>query len=274
MERDIWIFGYPDKTPVGFPSGADLVEYIREGIFSSESHRHRHTLKRTLKDGDVIVLSRGAKLYGHLEISGWETPNDNDREVFPKVGRVYIARRSALYETPVALSQIGNPNIHFGKQVDEHLFDQIKSLAGSMDHFPRIPALAETPIEQERVLREVRDRLGQSEFRNSLLRAYGNRSAVTDYDALESLEAAHIDPYSGPESNDPSNGLLLRSDIHALFDLNILAINPDTFEVTLSPGLLKSSYANLQGKPLRLPSNVADRPTREVLSTRWRAFSG
>jgi hypothetical protein len=273
MERKIWIFGYPDKTEVGFPSGADLVQYIAEGIFSSEASRHRHTLMRTPNDGDCIVLSRDATLYGHLEIGGWETPNDDDRAVFPKVRRVYIVRRSALYEAPVPLSNIGSPNIHFGAEVTEDTFRQIIELAKSTTQFCAIPTLPESSLEQERILRAVRDRLGQSEFRIGLLHAYGNRCAVTDYDAIESLEAAHIDPYSGPESNQRSNGLLLRSDIHALFDLNVLSINPDTLEVVLSRGLLRSAYADLNGKKIRLPVNVEDRPEQKVLAKRWQQFT-
>ena len=48
--------------------------------------------------------------------------------------------------------------------------------------------------------------------------AYGGRCAITGYDVEEALQAAHIVPYLGPQSNTVNNGLLLRADVHNLFD--------------------------------------------------------
>src|SRR5438105_10150982 len=100
-------------------------------------------------------------------------------------------------------------------------------------------SLPQSTIELERVLREVKRRLGQSDFRKGLITAYKSRCAVSGSDAVEALEAAHIDPYSGTESNQPSNGLLLRADIHTLFDVNLIGIDPTTLTVALGPVLKK-----------------------------------
>ena len=62
--------------------------------------------------------------------------------------------------------------------------------------------------------------------------------AITRCDAIEALEAAHVRPYRGPGSNVVSNGLPLRSDIHILYDLDLIAIDPDMHEVTLSPACM------------------------------------
>jgi hypothetical protein len=56
--------------------------------------------------------------------------------------------------------------------------------------------------------------------------SYQGRCAVTSCDAGAALEGAHLRPYRGPESNDVTNGLLLRADIHTLFDLRLLAPDP------------------------------------------------
>jgi hypothetical protein len=62
-----------------------------------------------------------------------------------------------------------------------------------------------------------------------------------------------------------SNGLLLRADLHTLFDLGLLWIDPSTMEVQLQSTLKKGSYAALQGLTLRLPVLAADRPDSEAL---------
>jgi hypothetical protein len=68
-----------------------------------------------------------------------------------------------------------------------------------------------------RVVRQIVARRGQARFRAALLEAYIGRCAVTGFDAAPALEGAHLRPYRGPESNDVTNGLLLRADIHTLF---------------------------------------------------------
>ncbi len=57
---------------------------------------------------------------------------------------------------------------------------------------------------------------------------YEHRCVVTGCTVIAVLEAAHIRPYRRPEDNDVKNGLLLRADIHTLFDLNLLGIEPGT----------------------------------------------
>ena len=125
---------------------------------------------------------------------------------------------------------------------------------------------------RERVQRQIAQRRGQAEFRATLLRAYGNRCAITRCDAVEALEAAHIQPYRGPASNVVSNGLPLRSDIHTLYDLDLIAIHPDTRKVTLSPRLYGTQYASLAGVKLLDPRQDSQRPNHRVLQSRWDDF--
>jgi putative restriction endonuclease len=79
------------------------------------------------------------------------------------------------------------------------------------------------------VIRSIKERRGQAKFRKALITRYGPRCVVTDCGIQELLEAAHITPYRGEAYNDPSNGLLLRADIHTLFDLNLMWVEPDTY---------------------------------------------
>jgi hypothetical protein len=113
-------------------------------------------------------------------------------------------------------------------------------------------------------LRQVSDRIGQSPFRQELLNLYG-ACCVTGTTVNQVLEAAHIRPYSQSPSNKLSNGLLLRADIHTLFDLGMIWIDQD-YKVRIDPSLRGTEYAKYNGrKILNLPVNRSDRPDKNLL---------
>jgi putative restriction endonuclease len=118
---------------------------------------------------------------------------------------------------------------------------------------------------RERVFREINLRRGQPEFRAKLLEAYRRRCAITGCDCPDALEAAHILPYRGKETNHIQNGILLRSDIHTLFDLGKIGINPVTHQVIVSNSLSRTVYEKIRGKKLRLPAQSGNKPSAEVL---------
>jgi len=120
---------------------------------------------------------------------------------------------------------------------------------------------------RERVLASITARRGQGRFRRALLGAYEGRRAVTGTAADAVLEAAHIRPYDGPSSNRTSNGLLLRPDIHTLFDLDLLRIDPDG-RVAVDPVVDDPAYRALDGRRIRVPDDPACRPDREALASR------
>tara|TARA_R110000796_G_scaffold102920_1_gene211978 strand:- start:1852 stop:2805 length:954 start_codon:yes stop_codon:yes gene_type:complete len=108
-------------------------------------------------------------------------------------------------------------------------------------------------------------RRGQSSFRSGLLAAYDGRCCITGCDLIAALEAAHISPYRGKKSNHVQNGLLLRSDIHALFDLGLIAIDQNN-SVILAPSALSSqSYNSLAGIKLSEPNDYRCSPSKEAL---------
>lgn len=100
---------------------------------------------------------------------------------------------------------------------------------------------------RKRTYRQIVARRGQRKFRESLLAEYNNSCIITGCKVTEVLEAAHIVAYNGEQTNNIKNGLLLRSDIHTLFDLGLLSIEPKTMRVTLSSSLLQSEYSALSG---------------------------
>jgi putative restriction endonuclease len=92
------------------------------------------------------------------------------------------------------------------------------------------------------IFRTIRERRGQSSFRDKLIRRYGQRCVVSGCDILAILEAAHICPYRGSRDHHVDNGLLLRADLHTLFDLDLLGIDPDSLTVYLHTSAAQSGY--------------------------------
>lgn len=121
--------------------------------------------------------------------------------------------------------------------------------------------------DEERVSVSIKRRRGQADFRAKLLVAYDKKCAVTGYNWLDALEAAHIVAYKNRASNEISNGLLLRADIHTLFDLNLVGINAEG-KVVISTLLEDSSYWYLNGRPAYLPKIEAHSPVFQALENR------
>ncbi|KAA2211227.1 HNH endonuclease [Pseudoroseomonas oryzae] len=121
---------------------------------------------------------------------------------------------------------------------------------------------------EDHIKRTIRARRGQAAFRNRLLSAYGGRCAITGCDVLAVLEAAHIVPYRGQWTNKVSNGLLLRADIHTLFDCARIGVDPASLEVLVHPDIADPVYRALHGRVLRIPADKALGPSRRALEMR------
>ena len=88
----------------------------------------------------------------------------------------------------------------------------------------------------------------QEAFRQALLRAYEGRCAITGCDVEPALEAAHVADWRS--ENDAGAGILLRADLHRLFDDGLLVIDRDYTVIAAPPW-----YREIQGVRLRLPKN-------------------
>jgi putative restriction endonuclease len=107
----------------------------------------------------------------------------------------------------------------------------------------------------------IRPRLGQGSFRVLVTDAYDRRCAVTKERTPPVLEAAHITPYADGGEHRIDNGLLLRHDLHTLFDRGYVTVSPDLrFEVSRR---LKEDFEH--GRELHLPGVVEARPREEWL---------
>jgi putative restriction endonuclease len=115
----------------------------------------------------------------------------------------------------------------------------------------------------------VRPRLGQGTFRMAVLDAYGGACAVTGEHSLPALEAAHIRPFAEDGPREVTNGLLLRSDLHRLYDKGYVGVDRD-FRFVVSERLRRDfsngrSYYPLQGRDITLPRRAEDRPEPALL---------
>ena len=124
---------------------------------------------------------------------------------------------------------------------------------------------------RRRTMRSVFARQGQSKFRETLLTIYDRRCAITGCGVEQVLEAAHVTPYLGSHTNDIRNGILLRSDLHALWDQGLLAIVPERNEVWLHTSIvqLDEEYRQLNGRTARQPNPNSSAPSIEALTAQW-----
>jgi len=116
----------------------------------------------------------------------------------------------------------------------------------------------------------VKPRLGQGSFRVLVTDAYERRCAVSNERTLPVLEAAHIKPYSESGEHKVTNGILLRQDIHTLFDRGYVTITPE-FNIEVSRRIKEEfengrDYYKYNGQLMRPPQNWMDRPSREYLT--------
>ncbi|MGI5163408.1 HNH endonuclease [Spirillospora sp. CA-253888] len=116
-------------------------------------------------------------------------------------------------------------------------------------------------------------RLGQKAFKAVVLNAYQGRCAITGSRIRPALQAAHILPLPDGGENRLDNGLLLRSDVHTLFDRGYLGVDTN-YRLRVSTRL-RADFGDgdwlydLEGEPVAVPLNRADRPRRDFLE--WHA---
>lgn len=160
-------------------------------------------------------------------------------------------------------------NIVTGKRYDtdneegRYLWDAVAERAS-------LPMTEAQPADRFGAPQVVRPRLGQGAFRLAVTDAYERRCAVSGEKTLPILDAAHIRSYGEGGEHDLANGLLLRTDIHRLFDLGYVTLSEDhRFEVS---SRLRADFDNgrhyydLHGAAVRGPQRGYASPASEALA--------
>jgi putative restriction endonuclease len=168
-------------------------------------------------------------------------------------------------------------NTQVGKSYDllsgigEELWQSVNAARAIGIREPRLPATIDGPTYGDPVL--TKRRLGQGAFRLLVTDSYERRCAITGEKTLIILDAAHIRPVSVGGEHRVDNGLLLRSDVHTLFDRGYVTITPD-YKFRVSPRLKADwdngkVYYDLGERDVRLPRDEQFRPSRQELE--WHA---
>lgn len=168
------------------------------------------------------------------------------------------------------------PGIQVGKRYDltvspgKELWDRLRHAALSPGQ-PMIGEGRDDVLQPEVIFGEafVRRRYGQGAFRIVITDSYDRRCAVTGERTLPVLDAAHVKPITRGGSHEPKNGLLLRSDVHTLFDLGYVGINPN-YQFVVSDDLRRNwnngrVYYDFDKRSIFLPSDKRNRVSPELL---------
>lgn len=114
----------------------------------------------------------------------------------------------------------------------------------------------------------VRRRRGQREFRFKLMEKFGEVCAFSGEQPPQVLEAAHINSFAQTGEHHLNGGLLLRRDIHSLFDANLVTVNPDSWKIQIAPRLRSfETYKPLDGRSLFVPEG--SRPNTDLVRSHF-----
>lgn len=247
---------YPDKPPTGSLEAGWTYDYFQEGQDPGDRDRYagNRGLMACWADGvPVAVLIQESpkpgvryRVWGLAEVSGFE-------EGYFRL-RGYTEAGELSGEAPGALPDL--------------IYQAPETVAAYAAETP--PVSMEDARHRTAAL--IVARQGGKAFRDDALKRFGGRCAISGWDVREVLEAAHIVPYLGVQTNRPDNSLLLRADLHTLFDRELLEVDPETFRVRLSPALEQGPYAAFAGRKITLPSGVDPSAVRARLLERLEAL--
>lgn len=249
----------------------EIAKYVRKEFIKVDN---RKSIKKLRNDAKSSIASKRRVTpgtIGHSYIRSIE-PFTKGSVQFDRLLNDWLTKGSdELYQILLKLG--GNslkPLIDdvFLSGTNSNVLDQIDEIMISLENSPTLQEQfnpSNVTDARERTLNSIVQRRGQAEFRQELLKAYEFKCAISECNVPEALEASHIIPYLGPKTNQLQNGILLRADIHTLFDLRLLSIDEDSYRVIISSKLKNTHYAQYEGKLINLPSKIEFRPSRDAL---------
>ncbi|GAB3921789.1 HNH endonuclease [Mucilaginibacter myungsuensis] len=168
-----------------------------------------------------------------------------------------------------------NYNAYYSIQAarQELLSDRFKDISNLLTRSIHIPGDNYVPSisdMRDYKLLKLAIRPAQAAFRSQLIIRHGSRCMISNCDIAEALDACHIAPYLGPEDNHLENGLILRKDLHALFDADLIGIHPQNLTISVAQKLKQSSYKDLEGVNVLLDHQYC--LSIAALKFKWAAF--
>ena len=281
----------PDEVNFWQPSGGRKFAALAPGepfLFKLHSpnnfivgggHFVRHSPLPASLAWDAFGEKNGVASYREL-LSRVRRYRKEDDSVDPVIGCNVLAEpfffaREQWIPVPISWA----PNIVQGKTYDSTTSEGAALWREVQQSVAYHAGIAESSVEPEKTDANrfgseylTRSRLGQGAFRVLVIDAYQRRCAVTGEKTLPVLEAAHIRPYASKGPHQVSNGILLRSDLHKLFDVGYVTVTPE-LKLEVSPRLREEwhngrEYYAHHGQPLNfMPTEASNRPRAEYL--RW-----
>lgn len=251
---------YSDLTPIAYDDGSWTYRYHEEQPKNESDPKNfwtnkaaQYSMEHKIPIGVAIQISKKPnptkyKILG-LGIISEFVDDFFVVDGFSDVGKITLTKSYGPY----------------GKELED-LQEEWEKEAGVKDFDP-----SSIKDERDKVLRVIVQRRGQKKFRNALLKIYNNTCVITECTIPAVLEAAHITPYLGEKSNHPSNGILLRADIHTLWDLGMIAINPVDMKVNIKNSILGSKYGTFHSKKINFLEK--EKPSIDALKEHWEYFN-
>ena len=214
-------------------------------------------LKRFSKIGEQKYLAEASKLL------------TNATGIGAKPSRTYfIVYRSSLYPMKaIARMALLSMASKGDKKANYNYNAQTFSEALNRHNFEiRHNELQNPEIDTQNKIEWLRrlSRKGQIAFRAQTLKLWGGRCCISGVSERAALEAAHVQPHAESGSMKASNSILLRADLHILFDLNVIAIDPASSRLKLSCGV--TDYSEFEGKKIKIPKGG---PKMSAFQKRW-----
>jgi hypothetical protein len=232
--------------------------------------------------GDTVWIMSGQDMGGRKKTYQIECFFRAIEEAQPEGDRLVLrSNEGTLFRSPIRvdhlpwfdtfLTKIGNGGTSFQRIPPDNLpffLELMRSHAGSS----RLEEMLDQAVDAGHkndaiVLRAIKTRRGQPEFRTRILDAYARKCCFTGCAVEDVLEAAHIVSHATETNYSVSNGLLLRADVHTLFDLDLVGVDED-YQIRVSATLKASEYGALDGQRMRLPNAKVDWPDGDGLSAR------
>ena len=202
----------------------------------------------------------------YAEKSNYYVSEEKKQEHFDKILPPECLEVLVINNFPNAIKKIGLALPEYAPQNTPVKFIDRKENA-SLNTTESSNAGVETPEEKEisAKFREVQERPEQPKFREKILKKYNGTCVVTDCTIKSALDAAHIKSVADGGDYTLNNGLLLRADLHRLFDANLMAIDPETSKV---------HFKNTGKHYNKYDQKIVDisKASRENLTAHWQKF--
>ncbi|CCH30016.1 hypothetical protein BN6_27040 [Saccharothrix espanaensis DSM 44229] len=158
------------------------------------------------------------------------------------------------------------------RELDYRRFERALRTAPGLPSLSPVEAALATELSGGHTTAVVRVRRGQGAFRSRLLNQYGDRCAFTGPTPRAALEAAHLNSFATDGKHHDQGGLLFRRDIHRLFDLGHLAVDPRELTIDVAATIADyPEYGRLHGEKLHV-----DLTTRQLgwIKKHWTMHRG